>query len=236
MDIPAFIVPRAYFAEPGLDYDNVMPIGAPRVTESGYYVYTTTLDRSGFLVAKFASTSTAGNMYITVGGTVVSRSGIITGGTTNYINAPVTAGAEIKIYITTGSLGNNSLGVSLIPYKASNALLKEYSTTPLKTGETWIDGKDIYRVVLTGTTPSAPSTTAKSILDLSHLNIDYVIDYFGMMKVSSGFVSIPFEFTGSIGVTVYINTITNTLNFAHQHASYNSVPFHLTLRYTTKSV
>ena len=46
---------------------------------------------------------------------------------------------------------------------------KVYSTSEVKTGDVWTDGKPIYRKVLTGTTPSTAGTTLHVSLGTSYV-------------------------------------------------------------------
>lgn len=55
-----------------------------------------------------------------------------------------------------------------------------YSTTETKTESTWIDGKPIYKIVLTGTTPETITDTVSNharLNNITSLNIDSVVDF-----------------------------------------------------------
>ena len=55
-----------------------------------------------------------------------------------------------------------------------------YSTSEVKTGDTWIDGKPIYRKVLTGNTPSTSNT-----LLYSATNIEEIVNSYGWVQTQS---------------------------------------------------
>ena len=54
---------------------------------------------------------------------------------------------------------------------------KVYSTSEVKTGDVWIDGKPIYRKVITPATPSTADGT--EITDISAVSIAEIVNFYG---------------------------------------------------------
>lgn len=79
--------------------------------------------------------------------------------------------------------GNISSNIIPVNASASNKLVTEselsYSTSETKTGGTWIDGKPIYRKVLTGTVIPSNGSVAIS-------GVSMVTDQYGMLRGSNG--------------------------------------------------
>lgn len=81
--------------------------------------------------------------------------------------------------------------------------LEQYSTSEIKIG-TWIDGKPLYRKVINiGLVPNNTTTT----IDVSNLNIDYLVDLKGMLKAlnSVGFRPLPFAGGGANDIRIDVN-------------------------------
>lgn len=83
------------------------------------------------------------------------------------------------------------------------AKLDTYSTTEIKIG-TWIDGKPLYRKVITGTFASATESIANIIT-----GYDKVIKYNGTITTPSGYITQIPEYTSS---TNYCYFVLNTSN------------------------
>lgn len=79
--------------------------------------------------------------------------------------------------------------------------IESYSTNEVKTGETWIDRKPIYRKVFTGTTAS----TAGQIATLGNIaNLDTIIDIYGSIMSSSGYwANVPMYYVNPNTATTY---------------------------------
>ena len=54
--------------------------------------------------------------------------------------------------------------------------VETYSTDEVKTGDTWIDGKPIYRKVFTLTTPILLNASWQNVVDISGMNIEAITD------------------------------------------------------------
>lgn len=54
---------------------------------------------------------------------------------------------------------------------------KKYSTTEVKTGDVWIDGKPIYRKVFTGTSPATAYSYVSNFITIT--NVGYIVNFFG---------------------------------------------------------
>lgn len=70
---------------------------------------------------------------------------------------------------------------------SSNAVAKclAYSLTEQKTGETWVDGKPIYRLVVQGAIGITSSWV--EIGDMSAYNVDKMIEEHGIIATNSGY-------------------------------------------------
>ena len=105
--------------------------------------------------------------------------------------------------------------------------VNDYSTEEVKTGETWIDGKPIYRKVVTGTI----NATGNNQVILTG-NIDSLIDY-------SGYISDPAEnLKLIIGKSTYIDggssriiQISNSLYMGYAN-NYHNLGFYAVVEYT----
>lgn len=107
--------------------------------------------------------------------------------------------------------------------------VNDYSTTEIDTGKKWIDGKSIYRKVLTIT--SVASNTPHGIT-----NLDRVISYYGNMKRSSGvIIMIPLVFN-EITYQISINGINSTeilwTKGNNAPTPSNDYPMYIVLEYT----
>lgn len=66
-----------------------------------------------------------------------------------------------------------------------------YSTSEINTGQTWIDGKTIYRIVLTGTTGTSNQT--KTIGTIA--NLGEIVNIGGYVKTSTQSVPVNFVYS-----------------------------------------
>ena len=100
-----------------------------------------------------------------------------------------------------------------------------YSTSEVKTNKVWIDGKPIYRKVLTGSTPSS-SVTSWTIL-ATIPNLDAAINIYGALEgTSKNFV--PRYESNSF---YFILSAENT-DIKYKEAGYNSKNYHIVVEYT----
>lgn len=81
----------------------------------------------------------------------------------------------------------------------------KYSTSEVKTGDVWIDGKPIYRRVFTGNLPTITTATYGGLPLVQNISIDTVVRWSGTQYYSShtGCVLLPYTYcTGSNPITV----------------------------------
>lgn len=65
-----------------------------------------------------------------------------------------------------------------------------YSTTPVKTGRKWIDGKDVYRIVVTGT------INGVTYISIPNAGIDTVVKYYAIAEDSNNAAFVSSAFFG----------------------------------------
>lgn len=101
-----------------------------------------------------------------------------------------------------------------------------YSTTPVKTGQKWIDGKDVYRVVVTGT------VNGLTYLSIPDTGIDTVID-FSVITDDGAFLTSTF-FGGTLSnlCASSIDTTSNRVIINNQIGAFNGVKVHVIIDYT----
>lgn len=91
----------------------------------------------------------------------------------------------------------------------------QYSTTEQDTGKTWIDGKPIYRKVITkDVVVTSASQTSYVIADISSLNIDSLVNLHGTVQDASGFMTkVPYVYGTAQQANVYIasNNLTTAI-------------------------
>lgn len=104
--------------------------------------------------------------------------------------------------------------------------LDVYSTEETRIG-TWIDGKPIYRIVLSGTTGS--NTT---IADTTPLAIETVVSVHGIVKNKNGYVYPVPNNTSSGYISIYLTTRNETVNISTSIESLTSRPITIILEYT----
>lgn len=109
-----------------------------------------------------------------------------------------------------------------------------YSTEEQDTGLKWIDGKEIYQITLTGTT-GAVASTGITVIDLSGMGIDKVVNFDG--KFDAGY---PLNSNASSANSGYWSfaQIANDNNgkvealYMLTGASFVSLPITVTFKYT----
>lgn len=103
---------------------------------------------------------------------------------------------------------------------------KVYSTQETLTHDTWIDGKPIYRKVLTGTTPNSAASTDWVTLD-SIQNVDTII---GMNGVINNMYIVPTSISGS---EVAIAFVQGDIRLRYQSInSFKNMPIIVIVEYT----
>lgn len=105
----------------------------------------------------------------------------------------------------------------------------KYSTTEHIVG-TWIDGKDVYEITFSATTPSLANESTV-IIDLSGYNIDTLIDMDGIITAPLLGQKIPVKWSYNSGLlgTVYVD---NTNLKQVVPSGYTSCQEYITIRYT----
>lgn len=103
--------------------------------------------------------------------------------------------------------------------------LSSYSSNEVDTGKTWIDGRKIYRRVLTGTTPS--DNTATTVIDTTDMGIVEIVSF-----ISSVFSSDSGVFRTAPGSTAwYIFGSNPGVRVYATSASYQNLPLTVIIEY-----
>lgn len=108
---------------------------------------------------------------------------------------------------------------------------KNYSTTPVKTGEKWIDGKDIYRVVFT-----TGAVSAGAGVDITHgLNIDTLVSIKGVAVLSDRKLPLPYcDDTATYQRSIIVGATNVTISgYTNSHALTGA---HVIMEYTEATV
>lgn len=103
-----------------------------------------------------------------------------------------------------------------------------YSTSEVKTNKVWIDGKPIYRKVLTGSTPSSSVTSWTTLATIP--NLDVAINIYGALEGTSKNFVPRYESTSFY----FILSVENT-DIKYKQAGYNSRYYHIVVEYTKSS-
>lgn len=99
------------------------------------------------------------------------------------------------------------MAISVFPASYSKNYSENYSETPVRTGEKWIDGKDIYKIVVTGTLTGY----ATYVTYASGFTVDTVISFENYVKDSSGTVNSVNCFAGGDNVSnVVVSSVDRT--------------------------
>lgn len=109
----------------------------------------------------------------------------------------------------------------------SNFILDtDCTTTEKKTGATWIDGKPIYRKVITTTSPSSTSAVT---YNLGITNPDTVINVIVMIDSR---ITSPFYATSTNLSYWYLESNRTQMGFTVKDSSWFSKPVHIIIEYT----
>jgi hypothetical protein len=103
-----------------------------------------------------------------------------------------------------------------------------YSTEETFTGKYWIDGKKIYRKVITGTLPANEGWVILFKLNIPNYN-SIIASNFQFENSSGAYYKAPF-FEGDDYYTLY--SIEKSQNFYVKVKGFNSLPFIVVLEYT----
>lgn len=142
---------------------------------------------------------------------------------------------EIKSVVNTnyGEVGNITNLKTTDKTSVVNAIneLKDgeiYSTSEVKTSKVWIDGKPIYRKVLTGSTPSSSVTSWTTLATIP--NLDVAINIYGALEgTSKNFV--PRYESNSF----YFILSAENADIKYKEVGYNSRNYHIVVEYTKSS-
>lgn len=134
---------------------------------------------------------------------------------------------QLKIYDVTDSSSSSRLyRITGIKFINSNV----YSTTEQRIG-TWIDGKPLYQVTVTGTTPSMAGEAGEiSLVNLgATYNVKQTVDISGYLLVSN---SACWPINGGVGYTAHVrmNIVKNLVIQATSESL--SIPIFVTIKYT----
>jgi hypothetical protein len=232
------------------DYANVMPITSFNTTNTNW-----TADRTGFVVVRVEGYASGGYnllflVYINADGPILVNGTTVNIDRVRYVShlLPVSAGDSIACYLASESGGVTTVtyaAAQFIPYKsvttqAPNIVVSgaSYSQTEMATGETWIDGKPIYRRVFQSTLPAALGTDSTQTL-LASGTIDALIKYDAVVKTAGN--SIPeksFKTQNSVRYEISLchNTTAGLVIWTNLPAdsttTYISSPVYVTVYYT----
>ena len=103
---------------------------------------------------------------------------------------------------------------------------KHYSTAPVKTGQKWIDGKDVYRIVVTGT------VNGVTYLPIPETGMDTIV-YFSVLTNEGIFLTSTF-FGGSVEnlCVASIDRTHNRVSINNQIREFNGAAVHVIIDYT----
>lgn len=104
--------------------------------------------------------------------------------------------------------------------------INTYSTTEINTGKTWIDGKSIYRIVLSGTTSSSRDDYFFSAIP----NLDTCVNVAGILLDSGYKLIVPSWGSSSNWVNVAMNN-TNQVYLGYS-SQYRSKDIKIIVEYT----
>lgn len=111
-----------------------------------------------------------------------------------------------------------------------------YSTEETKIG-TWVDGKPIYRKVITGyktLTTSTDGTQVINPIDVSSLNVDSVVNLSGTMTSSVGLSMVMpvFRPGSSYGALLFFEKSSNTVNISNFCSNFGNRDVVIIFEYT----
>lgn len=112
------------------------------------------------------------------------------------------------------------------PLTPINGGVADYSTTPVKTGQKWIDGKDIYRVVLIGT------VNGLTYIQIPDTGIDTVVN-FSVISYLGQFLTSTF-YGGNVSnlCVSNIDKISSRVIINNQIVAFNGSAVHVIIDYT----
>jgi hypothetical protein len=188
-----------------------------------------TANRTGYLRYEFYVKSSTSNVYVAINpddglGSIMQGSAVLN--TIQYIAGiwQISEGDSILLRCATDSTASGALTVDkarvvfypgkFVSTTAPNIVISgaSYSTTEQKTGETWIDGKPIYRQAFVGSVTGAVDTTI--VVNLITANIDELVSSGGWWitgdpaKLSANTTNLDYDRHAS----VYVNN--NMLRWA----------------------
>mgnify|MGYP000077360339 CR=1 FL=1 len=101
-----------------------------------------------------------------------------------------------------------------------------YSASPVKTGQKWIDGKDVYRIVVTGT------VNGVTYLPIPETGMDTIV-YFSVLTNGGNFLTSTF-FGSSVGnlCVASIDRTHNRVTINNQIGEFNGAAVHVIIDYT----
>lgn len=111
--------------------------------------------------------------------------------------------------------------------------IPDYSTDEIDTGMKWIDGRPIYRKVISLTLPNSTYNSDQVIADLTDLAIDKIIKLEGMIYAETTQVITNFAYQGNAQYCslYYINS-SKALRYSTNNIQYVNVPASIIIEYT----
>lgn len=147
----------------------------------------------------------------------------------------VVSGDTLNFAVETGTANNGTLRVesSIIceyieDYYITQSISESntYSTNEIEIGR-WIDGKPIYRKVLSGTTHATAGTVTS--IDITSLNVDTVVNYRSVVNWNgTGYMTDGYYGSSTAYLMAYANSNTEFRIYSR----YASRPYYLILEYT----
>lgn len=113
----------------------------------------------------------------------------------------------------------------------------DYSTTEQNTGLKWIDGKDIYQIVVSDTMPDAVTEGTTVMKQVSAVSgIDTIVSMAATIKNSStNYIALPYVTDSTSSAKVQYDTGNGYLKLYNAILNFNSAPVNVILQYTKTS-
>lgn len=106
-----------------------------------------------------------------------------------------------------------------------------YSTNEVKTNKVWIDGKPIYRKVLTGTKNAGWTDISISAINYDTIFINNDATHFTFTENSSNWCKGPYYFSGTDFITAQIKINSNQINIG-AGSGLSNISYKVVLEYT----
>lgn len=145
-------------------------------------------------------------------------------------------GFTFTVYNTTG-FSAHDIGWTAIPQNSNGISTNDkinYSTTEQKTGQKWVDGKDIYQKTYVTITDTQYGSEDAYLIGTIPNGLDNVIDFEGSLKTSDGYGYSSLNGIGSIAQWNFGIHISNTNLLLYGGSNFSSLPQNATCIVTIK--